>query len=131
MMSTTMSTTAPAPLTNDPRGLVRPSREQLRVAKAMFAVAPEDVTSVVVPVAMPGTDVDGPARGRVEYPGGYWLADRGSRDGAYSFLAARDAARSAAERHLRACGQQGVAGWVSIRPNGTWALFDGAASVAA
>ena len=66
----------------------------------------------------------GPA---TEHPGGYWLADRGSPDGAYSYRAARDAAESAAKLYLRTLGRRGVPGWINIRPNGTWAVFDGLA----
>lgn len=104
---------------------VRPSREQLRVAAAIFTAATEDVTSVVVPIVVPGTDGGRASERSFEYPGGYWLADRGSPEGAYSFRVARDAAAAAAEAHLRSRGQQGVPGWVSIRPDGTWAVFDG------
>lgn len=122
----TASTLAPRPsydLADVPSHLaearrqVRPSREQLRVAAAMFAAAPEDVTSVVVPVVVPGTAL------RSEHPGGYWLADRSAREGHYAFSAACDAARDVATGHLRSRGRQGVAGWVSIRPDGSWAAF--------
>jgi hypothetical protein len=111
---------------------LRPSREQLRVAAAMFRVATEDVTSVVVPVVAAGMDgagLDDVRRAmapRLEYPGGYWLADRGSRDGAYSFPVAREAAAAAARAHLRSHGDRGVPGWVTIRPDGTWMALDGA-----
>jgi len=104
----------------DLRGRFEPSREQLRVAAAMFGAAPEEVTSVVVPVVMSGTDP------RPEHPGGYWLADRGRQDGVYGFPAARRAAEEAASAHLRRDGRHGLAGWVSIRPDGTWAPLDGA-----
>jgi len=119
----------------DLRQFARPSREQLRVAAAMFAAAPEEVTSVVVPVVLAVVVSEANAgeqtAARPEYPGGYWLADRSAREGVYSFVAARDAAEAAAEAHLRACGRRGVAGWVSIRPNGSWAAFDGLARAAA
>jgi hypothetical protein len=105
----------------DVRRRVRPSREQLRIAAAMFAVASEDVTSVVVPIV-----VSEPSR--VEYPGGYWLADRSVPDGSYGYLAAREAAEAAAEAHVRDHGGRGVPGWVSIRTDGTWAAFDGLAT---
>jgi len=115
----------------DLRGRLHPSREQLRMAAAMFRVATEDVTSVVVPVVVaeggdPRRDATAPDAGRLEYPGGYWLADRGSRDGAYGYHAARDAAAAAAEAHLRHHGRGGRPGWVSIRPDGTWSALDGA-----
>jgi hypothetical protein len=115
---TAQTLTFPAP---DERRRLRPSREQLRVAAAMFAAAPEEVTSVVVPIVMGDP-------GRVEYPGGYWLADRSVPDGSYGYRAAREAAEAAAEAHLRDRGGDGVPGWVSIRPNGTWAAFDGLAT---
>jgi hypothetical protein len=106
----------------DLRRRLRPSREQLReqlrVAAAMFRVATEDVTSVVVPVVAPdaaGPDGVGPAP-RLEYPGGYWLADRGSRDGAYSFPTAREAAAAAARAHVRRHGERGVPGWSPSGP---------------
>jgi hypothetical protein len=118
----TTLTTAPDPAL---RSRIRPSREQLRVAAAMFAAAPEDVTSVVVPIVV--SDPVHPADPRVEYPGGYWLADRGSTTGAYDYRSARDAAEAAAEAHLRERGGAGLPGWVSIRTNGTWAAFDGLA----
>jgi hypothetical protein len=120
--------TFPALITadGDLRRRIRPSREQLRVAAAIFAAACEDVTSVVVPVAVPdGGDDVGRAEQSLEYPGGYWLADRGRRDGIYGYPAAREAALSAARTHLRTHGQRGVPGWVSIRPDGSWAGFDG------
>ena len=101
----------------------------------MFAVAPEEVTTVVVPVVLPDAapepDAVQPAAQRPEYPGGYWLADRSTREGLYSFAAARAAAEAAAEAHLRVRGRRGVAGWVSIRPNGSWAAFDGVMAAAA
>ena len=113
----------------DLRERMCPSREQLRVAAAMFGAATEDVTVIVVPVVVPVAPdqlVAGPAAARpVQYPGGYWLADRGGREGAYSFRAAREAAQAVAREHLQAGGGQGVAGWISIRPNGTWAALDG------
>ena len=105
-----------------------PSREQLRMAAAMFRVATEDVTSVVVPVV--AQDMDGAAapdrdEDRLEYPGGYWLADRGRTDGIYSYPAAREAAEAAAAAYLERHGGHGVPGWVTIRPDGTWAALDG------
>ncbi|HEY6798722.1 MAG TPA: hypothetical protein VI248_28935 [Kineosporiaceae bacterium] len=112
----------------DLRRRLRPSREQLRIAAAMFRAATEDITSVVVPVA--AACADGPVdRGPVtwlEYPGGYWLADRGSRHGAYSFPIACRAAEAAALAHLCSRGERGVPGWVTIRPDGTWTVLDGA-----
>ncbi len=48
-MSTMTIAASAAPL----RQRLHPSREQLRVAAAMFRVATEDVTSVVVPGAAP------------------------------------------------------------------------------
>lgn len=114
----------------DLRRRVRPSREQLRVAAAIFTAATEDVTSVVVPIVVPGSDGGHVSERSFEYPGGYWLADRGSPEGAYSFRVARDAAAAAAEAHLRTRGRRGVPGWVSIRPDGTWAVGDGLASAA-
>jgi hypothetical protein len=98
----------------------RPSREQLRVAAAMFAAAPEDVTSVVVPIVL--TEPDQPTRSEVglEHPGGYWLADRSARAGSYSYNAARAAATATAQAHLHARGLRGVPGSVSIRPDGSW-----------
>ena len=100
----------------DTRRRLRPSREQLRVAAAMFAAAPEEVTSVVVPIVLAE---------RLEHPGGYWLADRGTPEGAYGYRAARDAAEAAAAAHLQGTGRRGLPAWVAIRPNGTWAAFDG------
>jgi hypothetical protein len=114
------TTYLPGPGDNDLRGRFQPSREQLRVAAAMFRASPEDVTSVVVPVVMSEADP------RPEHPGGYWLADRGRRDGAYGFPAARRAAEAAASAHLLRAGRHGLAGWVSIRPDGTWSALDGA-----
>ena len=122
-----MSAMTLTPASADLRRRLQPSREQLRVAAAMFRAATEDVTSVVVPVVVAGGDGVVPTPGgRLEYPGGYWLADRGSRDGAYGYPAARDAAEAAAEAHVRAHGHRGVPGWVSIRPDGSWAALDGA-----
>jgi translation elongation factor EF-Tu-like GTPase len=117
---TAMTLVAPDP---DLRRRIRPSREQLRVAAAMFAVACEDVTSVVVPVVVTGSVDVGPADAdpRLEYPGGYWLADRSASTGAYGYGPARDAAEAAAAAHLRARGVRGVPAWVSIRTDGTWA----------
>jgi hypothetical protein len=115
----------------DLRRRMRPSREQLRVAAAMLSAAPEEVTSVVVPVIVSGSaGRDGripnvAANPRLEYPGGYWLADRSVPIGAYGYRAAREAAEAAAEAHLRGCGARGVSGWVSIRTDGTWAALDG------
>lgn len=124
-MTTTLAR-PPAPL----RQRMHPSREQLRVAAAMFRVATEDVTSVVVPVAAPEPDVAAAAAVRpdpaLEFPGGYWLADRATREGAYGYRAARDAARDAAQAHLRRHGRAGVPGWVTIRPDGSWTALDGA-----
>lgn len=114
-----MSTMTLAPADPDVRRRARPSREQLRVAAAMFAAATEDVTSVVVPIVMTGDDR------RPEYPGGYWLADHSAVGGAYGYRAARDAAEAVAEAHLRDRGGRGLPGWVSIRTDGTWAAFDG------
>jgi hypothetical protein len=113
----------------DVRRQLHPSREQLRVAAAMFGAATEDVTAIVVPVVVPAAA--GPVVAEqldaqpVEYPGGYWLADRAGREGAYSFSAARDAAQAAAQAYLGRAGRNGLAGWISIRPNGTWAALDG------
>ena len=114
----------------DLRGRLHPSREQLRMAAAMFRVATEDVTSVVVPVVVaeggdPRRDATAPDAGRLEYPGGYWLADRGRTDGIYSYPAAREAAEAAAAAYLERHGGHGVPGWVTIRPDGTWAALDG------
>jgi hypothetical protein len=112
---------------------VRPTREQLRVAAAMFAAAPEEVTAVVVPavVLLEPWDAAGTPAPRPAHPGGYWLADRGTRDGAYSFVEAVQAARIAAEAHLRAHGQRGAACWVTIRPDGSWVALDGRRPAAA
>jgi len=126
-----MTATTLTRLDTDLRERLHPSREQLRVAAAMFRVATEDITSVVVPVVAAladdlqpegvHPDVDG-----LEYPGGYWLADRCCRDGAYSFRAARDAAEATAQAHLSRRGGHGCPGWVSIRPDGSWSALDGA-----
>lgn len=124
-LMTALTSAAPDP---DLRRRIRPSREQLRVAAAMFAAAPEDVTSVVVPVVVTGP-VDAPDP-RFEYPGGYWLADRSAATGVYGYRVARDAAGAAAEAHLRERGGAGLPGWVSIRTDGTWAAFDGYALTA-
>lgn len=119
----TALTFAPAP---ELRRRIRPSREQLRIAAAMLAAAPEDVTSVVVPIVMSGADSAGLGwNERLDHPGGYWLADRSQPDGRYGYRAARQAAEAAAEAHLDRHDAVGVAGWVSIRTDGTWVAFDG------
>lgn len=119
----TALTFAPAP---ELRRRIRPSREQLRIAAAMLATAPEEVTAVVVPIVMTGADSAGLGwNDRLEYPGGYWLADRSSPHGRYGYRAAREAAEAVAEAHLQRSGGIGVAGWVSIRTDGTWSAFDG------
>jgi hypothetical protein len=116
---------------------LRPSREQLRVAAAMFRASTEDVTSIVVPVVAaypidrsiePAGRTPRPGAERLEHPGGYWLADRASRDGEHGYLAAHDAAEAAARAHLDRDGTPGVAGWVAIRPDGTWTAFAGDAA---
>jgi hypothetical protein len=118
-----MTTTTLALPDADVRRHVRPSREQLRVAAAMFAVASEDITSVVVPVVVP-VGVPG-ADDRLEYPGGFWLADRSAHDGHYAFGSACEAAEATAEAYVRDGGGHGLPGWVTIRTDGTWSAFDG------
>jgi hypothetical protein len=112
--------------TYDLRARIRPSREQVRVAAAIFSAATEDVTAGVVPVVVADSDHQEPtAQWPLEYPGGYWLADRGRRDGTYGYTIAREAAEAAAQTHLRINDRRGIPGWVNIRPDGTGAGFDG------
>lgn len=108
---------------------MRPTTEQVCIALAMLSQAPRRVSHVVVPIAFPGKThgiwFDGQP---VEHPGGYWLADRTTRSGTYSASHARDAAEAAALAHLSQAGRTGTPGYVSIRRDATWAVFEGYAA---
>lgn len=106
----------------------RPSEDQIAVARAMFATAPNARRwHVVVPLALPGKAPGVWIIGQEVRPiPGAWLArSYVGRDSAYAHSKARDAADAAAAEWLTAWNLTGGTAYAVIREDGTWAVFDG------
>ncbi len=106
---------------------LRPSDDQLAVAKAMLAgarLALMTVDVVLVPLVMPGKVKGVWAEGQpVLHPGGFWLASIASLGGPYDFARARRQCQQAAEAALAR--QPGTIGYAVIDEHGRATGYEG------